>query len=192
MYLIVGLGNPKREYSGSRHNIGFQVIEALSRRIKAGAPVKKHRSLLAVAEYNGQQVMLAQPQTYMNRSGLAVCELMQTYRFDLSRLLVVYDELDLPPGLIRLRQQGGAAGHRGLQSIINALGTENFPRLRIGIGKPLSPVERANYVLQPPEGADREQIGPAIERAVDAVLVFISEGLEKAMNDFNRSLPAPD
>ncbi len=191
MHLIVGLGNPKKEYFGSRHNIGFQVVEALSRRLKTGTPVYKHRALLAFADYNRQRVMLAQPLTYMNRSGLAVYELVRCHQIEFSELLVIYDDLDLPPGSIRLRKKGGGAGHRGVQSIINALGTESFPRMRIGIGKPPPMMETAEYVLQPVEGPDLNLIKPAIDRAVEAVLVFISNGLEKAMNDYNQGLLSP-
>ncbi len=186
MHLIVGLGNPKKEYFGSRHNIGYQVVEALSCHLKTGKPVQKHRSLLAVAEYSGQKLMLAQPLTYMNRSGLAVYELMRNYHFSLSELLVIYDDLDLPPGSIRLRKKGGGAGHRGIQSIINALNTEDFPRLRIGIGKPPPWMETTEYVLQPLEGTDSDLIKPALDRALEAVLVFIKDGLEAAMNKYNQ------
>lgn len=191
MFLIIGLGNPKNIYTGSRHNIGFRVVEVLSRRLKAGPPVMKHRSLLVEAEHDGQKLVLAQPLTYMNRSGLAVNELVSNYSLDLSRIMVVYDDLDLPPGSIRLRKRGGGAGHRGVESIIVALGTEAFPRLRVGIGKPPPGIEAADYVLQPLEGEARQLIETALERAVEAVLLFISSGIETAMNEFNRDLPSP-
>lgn len=191
MFLIIGLGNPKKVYTGSRHNVGFQVVEALSRRLKTGAPVTKHRSLLFESEYGDQKLVLAQPLTYMNRSGLAVNELVAKYRLELSKILVIYDDLDLPPGSIRLRKQGGAAGHRGVESIIEALGTEAFPRLRVGIGKPPPGIEAADYVLQPLEEEAWKLIEPALDRAVEAVLVFVSSGLETAMNEFNRDLSSP-
>jgi len=188
MYLIVGLGNPKKEYVGSRHNLGFRVIETLSRHLKSGKPVQKHRALLASAEYEDQKILLAQPLTYMNRSGLAVNEIMRNYQLYPEKLLVIYDDLDLPPGSMRLRKKGSGAGHRGVQSIINSLGTNDFPRLRLGIGKPPPGMETADYVLQPVEGHDRELIEPAIKRAMEAVLVFVSDGLETAMNNFNQGL----
>ncbi len=191
MNLIVGLGNPKKQYSGTRHNLGFQVVEKLASRLKSAAPVSKHRSLLAEAEYSGRKLLLAQPLTYMNRSGLAVKEIISGYNLDLDGIMVVYDDLDLPPGMIRLRQKGGGAGHRGVQSIIDALGTEEFPRLRIGIGKPPPGMEASDYVLQPLEGEDRDLIEPALEKAAEAVLSFVSEGLEAAMNNFNRGLSSP-
>ncbi len=188
MYLIVGLGNPKKRYSDTRHNLGFQVVEALSRRLKSNAPVTRHRSLLAEADYSGKKLLLAQPLTYMNRSGLAVYEIIRNYRLEPDGIMVICDDLDLPPGTIRLRKKGGGAGHRGVQSIIDALGTEEFPRLRIGIGRPPPGVEASDYVLQPLEGEDRELIEPALERAAEAVLVFVGEGLETAMNNYNRGL----
>ncbi len=188
MYLVVGLGNPKKQYSGTRHNLGFQVVEALARRLQAGSPVSRHRSLLAEAEYSGSKFLLAQPLTYMNRSGLAVKEIVRSYQLELDRILVIYDDLDLLPGTIRLRKKGGGAGHRGIQSIIDALGSEEFPRLRIGIGKPPPEVEASDYVLEPLAGEEREVLEPALDKAVEAVLVFVSEGLEAAMNNYNRGL----
>ncbi len=185
LYLIVGLGNPKNKYSGTRHNLGFQVVETLARRLKSGAPVSRHWSLLAEAEYQGSKLLLAQPLTYMNRSGLAVNEIVRNYHLDLDQILVIYDDLDLSPGTIRLRKKGGGAGHRGVQSIIDAMGTEDFPRLRIGIGKPPPGVEASEYVLRPLTGEDREQIEPALDKAVEAALVFVAEGLETAMNNYN-------
>lgn len=186
MYLIVGLGNPGKEYTGSRHNLGFQVVEALSRRLKSAKTVQKHWSLCAVAKYKDKQVVLAQPLTYMNLSGRAVTELLRNNHIDLSALLVIYDDLDLPPGMIRLRQKGGSAGHRGIQSIIENLGTNEFPRLRIGIGKPPEKTEGSDYVLEPVEPEDSILIDEAIARAVEAALLFIDEGLEAAMNIFNQ------
>ncbi len=185
MYLIVGLGNPGKEYTGSRHNLGYQVVEALSRRLKTTKPVQKHWSLCVAVEYKGKQVMLVQPLTYMNRSGQAVIELLRNNKIDLANLLIIYDDLDLPPGTIRLRQKGGSAGHRGIQSIIDTLDTTEFPRLRIGIGKPPVEMEGSDYVLQPFESQDSVLIGEAVTRAVEAALLFIDEGLDAAMNVYN-------
>ncbi|MFO7952817.1 MAG: aminoacyl-tRNA hydrolase [Bacillota bacterium] len=192
MHLIVGLGNPKKEYFGSRHNLGFQVVEALAHRLDANPPRQKHRSLVAEVSYSGHNLVLAQPLTYMNRSGLAVHELVKNYRIDLEKLLIIYDDLDLPPGTIRLRKKGSGAGHRGVQSIINALGTEAFPRLRMGIGKPPPWMETADYVLQPLEPPDSELINEAKDRAVEAILAFVKNGLETAMNNYNQGLPSAE
>lgn len=190
MYLIVGLGNPKKEYLNSRHNLGFQVIEALASKLKSEVPFQKFRSLVVATNYDQQEIILARPLTYMNRSGTAVNELMKNYHIDLSKLLVIYDDLDLSPGIIRLRKKGSGAGHRGVQSIIDSLGTKDFPRLRMGIGKPPPWISTADYVLQPVESKDRELLDGAKERAVEAVLVFVKDGLETAMNNFNQGLPS--
>ncbi len=192
MYLIVGLGNPKKDYSGSRHNLGFQVVEAVSHRLQAGKPDQRYRSLVAGARYKGREIILAQPLTYMNRSGLAVNELLRNYPVDLEELMVVYDDLDLPPGVIRLRKKGSGAGHRGVQSIIDALGTSAFPRLRVGIGKPPPWMSTADYVLQPVEPPDSELLAGAKEQAVEAILAFVESGLENAMNNFNQGLPSSE
>ncbi len=192
MNLVVGLGNPGQQYAGSRHNLGYQVVRTLSLRLQTGKPAQKHRSLLAVAEYKAKQVILAQPLTYMNRSGLAVIELLQNYHIDLPEMLIICDDLDLPPGVIRLRKKGGSAGHRGIQSIIDTLGTADFPRLRIGVGKPPPLMEGSDYVLQPINQQELDLINGALERAVEAVLFFISEGLEAAMNIYNQGLPSSD
>ena len=192
MKLIVGLGNPGEQYAGTRHNLGYRVIRVLSRRMETGKPVQKHRALLAVGEYKATEVMLVQPLTYMNRSGLAVKEILKNYHIELSDTLIVFDDLDLPPGNIRLRSKGGSAGHRGIQSIIDVLGTSDFPRLRIGIGKPPDYMEAADYVLQQIGEPDRGLIDDALERAADAALLFISEGLEAAGNAYNRGLTSSD
>lgn len=192
MHLIVGLGNPGEEYEGSRHNLGFRVVEALSRRLQAGKPIQRHKSLYTVTKYQTKQVILAQPLTYMNRSGLAVNALMKNFKLDPADLLIIFDDLDLPPGTIRLRKKGGSAGHRGIESIISVLGSANFPRLRIGIGKPPSFIDGAEYVLQKIDLSEQEMIGEAVDRAVEAALLFICDGLEAAMNIYNQGLSYPD
>ncbi len=185
MHLIVGLGNPLKMYKGSRHNLGFVVVDKLAGVLQSENPSQKHHSLFTVTSYQGKKVILAQPLTYMNRSGLAVSELLSYYKINPEQLLVIYDDLDLPPGSIRLKGRGGSAGHRGLQSIINSLGSSEFPRLRIGIGKPPPFMETPNYVLQPISGPDKELIESALERSVDAALAFVRDGLEMAMNLYN-------
>ena len=187
MYLIVGLGNPGKDYAGSRHNLGFQVVEALSKQINAARPKQKHWSLIADTAYKSRKVMLAQPLTYVNLSGRAVKELVRYYRVDIGRLLVIYDDLDLPAGVIRLRGRGGSAGHRGIQSIIDALGTSEFPRLRIGIGRAPEGLEPADYVLIPVEGQDKTLLEQAVERSANATLLFVERGLEAAMNIYNNN-----
>lgn len=192
MYLIVGLGNPGSQYEGSRHNLGFKVVEALARRLESSKPTVRHRSLCAMVAYRQRPVLLAQPLTYMNLSGRAVNDLVRDYDVDLSEMLVIYDDLDLPPGMIRLRQRGGSAGHRGLQSILDSLGTDRFARLRIGIGRAPGGIDAAAYVLMPILEADRILLDTAVASAVEAALQFVADGLETAMNHFNRSSAAPE
>ncbi len=187
MHLIVGLGNPGKAYAGSRHNLGFRVVEALSRRLQSPQPTTKHRSLYTFSEHDSHQLILAQPLTYMNLSGRAVKELVNNYHLDLVNLLVIYDDLDLPPGVIRLRQRGGSAGHRGLQSVINELGTDLFARLRIGIGKAPDGMETAEYVTGPLDEPERSVLADAVVRAVEATLLFVSEGPLVVMNSYNQA-----
>ena len=186
MYLIVGLGNPGKAYAGSRHNLCFQVVEALSRELKSSRPAAKHRSLCALTEYSGKQLLLVQPLTYMNLSGRAVNELVSNYQVMLENLLIIYDDLDLTPGVIRLRQRGGSAGHRGLQSIIDYLGTDQFARLRIGIGKAPDGLDTAAYVTGSVDEPDRSLLVAAVDRAVEAVLMFVGEGPLAVMNSYNQ------
>ncbi|MDY6826274.1 MAG: aminoacyl-tRNA hydrolase [Bacillota bacterium] len=189
MNLIVGLGNPGKKYAGTRHNLGFQVIEALSHRLNSGKPVQKYHSLYVLTRHENVEVALAQPLTYMNLSGKAVIELVANLHIELPDLMIVCDDLDLPPGAIRLRKKGGSSGHRGLQSIIDALGTTEFCRLRIGIGKPSGEIDSSEYVLEPPEDYDKILLGDAIDRAAEAVLCYIEDDIEKAMNIYNKGLP---
>ena len=192
MPLIVGLGNPGKEYAGSRHNLGFQVVEALSRRLNTGRPVMKHRSLQVLASHGDNDVVLAQPLTYMNRSGLAVRELLGNYHLSPAELLAVYDDLDLPPGTIRLRKNGGSAGHRGIQSIIDFLGTDEFSRLRIGIGRPPEGMDTPDFVLMRIEEQWEPIFNQAIQTAIEAILLYLDEGIESAMNRYNRRIAEAD
>lgn len=185
MYLIVGLGNPGKRYEGSRHNLGFQVVERLSRLLEAGRPSCKFETLVADARYKNNKVLLAQPLTYMNLSGRAVKTLVNYYKIASEKLIVIYDDLDLPPGVIRLRQKGGSGGHRGLESIIAALGTSVFPRLRIGIGSAPGFMETADYVLCAPRGEEQKVLEEAAKLAAEAALCFVAQGLEAAMNKYN-------
>jgi len=181
----VGLGNPGERYSGSRHNMGFRVVEALSRHWRSGRPDYLRWSMCAAAEYGGRKVLLVQPLTFMNRSGLAVEELFSRFSAEPENLIVIHDEMDLPPGVLRLKKGGGAAGHRGVQSIIDTLGTADFIRLRMGIGKAPPGEEGADYVLGRFAPEEEELMEAAVNRAVQALATLLEEGLESAMNKFN-------
>ncbi len=161
------------------------MVEAFSRQINAEKPFHLRYSLCVAAGHRLQRVLLVQPLTYMNLSGRAAAELLQRYHLEPGQMVLVYDDLDLPPGRIRLRSGGGSAGHRGVQSVIDATGTSEFLRLRIGIGKPLCG-EAADYVLEVPPPAEQRLLDRAVERAVESLTVLIDAGLEEAMNRFNQ------
>jgi peptidyl-tRNA hydrolase, PTH1 family len=185
-YLIVGLGNPGREYRSSRHNAGFMVVDRMASRLDVAFSRLESRALVTKAQYQDQPLILAKPQTFMNLSGQAVASLVRFYKIDpASRLLVIYDEVDLPLGTLRLRPAGGSAGHKGMSSIIERLNTQDFTRLRVGIGHPPGRKEAASHVLEDFSRAEVELLPEVLDRASDATLSFISEGIESAMNRFN-------
>jgi PTH1 family peptidyl-tRNA hydrolase len=184
-YLIAGLGNPGRDYEHNRHNVGFMLLNRLALKLGESFTKVESKALVAKAVYQGERVILIKPQTYMNGSGVAVSSLLRFYKVPLENLLVVYDDVDLPLGTLRIRPMGGSAGQKGMQSIIERLGTDIFPRLRIGTGRPPGRMEAADYVLQdfPPD--DAVLVAETLDRAVDAVLAFLQEGLDRAMNSYN-------
>ncbi len=184
-YLIVGLGNPGRQYRTNRHNVGFLLLDALANRLDTSFSRLESKALVTRAEYNSSRVILAKPQTYMNLSGQAVGALVRFYKIPTGNLLVAYDEVDLPFGSLRIRPTGGSAGHKGMAAIIERLGTQEFPRLRIGIGRPPGRMEAADYVLQDFSKDEKEELASILDRAADAVLTFVSQGVEAAMNKFN-------
>ena len=191
--LIVGLGNPGSQYAGNRHNVGFWTVNRLSRRM--GITAEKHGKLASISEgsYGGRPLVLAKPRTFMNNSGDAVAELARRYKLRPDQVLIVYDDLDLPVGRVRLRARGSHGGNNGLKSIVARLGSQEFPRIRIGIGRPLAageptwdPEHVANHVLSDPTRAERELLDAAVERVQEAILCILDVGIETAMNTFNR------
>lgn len=184
-YLITGLGNPGREYRDTRHNVGFMLLDRLAERFKLRFTRLESQALVTKAEYEGKRLVLAKPQTFMNLSGRPVGALIRFYKIPHSNLLVVYDDVDLPFGTLRMRPGGGSAGQKGMGSIIERLGSDAFPRLRIGIGRPPGRMEAADYVLQEFSKAEKEQALIILDRAVEAVLTFVSTGIDQAMNQFN-------
>lgn len=183
--LIVGLGNPGRKYAQHRHNIGFQIVEALAEAHGLAFDKFQHRARVAVGQIRDQKVVLARPLTYMNLSGTSVGPLVREYKVPLDRMLVVYDDLDLPLGVLRLRPKGGSGGHRGMRSIIQHLGTEDFPRLRVGIGRPPAGQDPADYVLSPFAEDELPVVVRVREQAVAAIECWVEEGLDAAMSRFN-------
>lgn len=181
-YLVVGLGNPGREYRDTRHNIGFMVIDQLCKEMGVSMTRVQSRALVAVGKLEGQKVILAKPQTFMNLSGQAVGGLMRFYKTPLDQVMVAHDDLDLPLGTLRLRPGGGSAGQKGMELIIRHLSTQNFARLRMGIDRPPGQMEPAAYVLQHFTRAEQDVVGLVLDRAVAAVRTFVREGLDAAMN----------
>ena len=172
-FLLVGLGNPGREYRANRHNLGFMTIDQLSSALDTRLSRVQSKALIGIGALHENKVVLAKPQTFMNLSGQAVSSLLRFYKIPLERLLVIHDELDLPLGTLRLRPGGGSAGNRGLASIIQLLGTQEFPRLRIGIGHPPGQMSGADYVLQNFPAAEQELLEMVLKRAVEAAQAFV-------------------
>lgn len=186
MRLIVGLGNPGPAYAGTRHNVGFRVVEALA----AGAGLRFRRqgeASCARGRLSGQAVTLAKPQTYMNRSGPVVVALIGDLGLDLNDVIVVHDDLDLALGRVRIKSRGGPGGHNGVLSLIDALGADRFARVKIGVGRPPAGDDPADYVLSPVPPGERSVLDDAVRRAVEAVECWIAEGVMTAMNRFNPS-----
>lgn len=184
-YLIIGLGNPGREYRETRHNIGFMLLDRLAVKLNARFTRLQSKALIASTAYQERKVILAKPQTFMNLSGQSAQGLVHFYKIPLDRLLVAHDDLDLPPGTIRIRPDGGSAGQRGMGSILERFGTDKFPRLRMGIGRPPGRMSGPDFVLQDFSNGEMTLVSETLNRAVEAVLCFITDGLESAMNKFN-------
>jgi PTH1 family peptidyl-tRNA hydrolase len=185
MYLIVGLGNPGPEYAETRHNLGFRVIDELARRLGLASFKVKCRSFIAESRVQDRKVILAQPQTFMNNSGIAVRGLLDWFKVPPAGIILIYDDVDLEAGQIRVREKGGAGGHHGVESVIAAAGTD-FARVRIGIGRESLTADVTDYVLQKVPAAQREALDQAVIAASDAVEHIITQGLSSAMNRFNQ------
>ncbi|NVJ18948.1 aminoacyl-tRNA hydrolase [Myxococcus sp. AM010] len=189
MKLIVGLGNPGREYERHRHNIGFMVVEALLSRARAALNQEKFAARVGQGTLAGERVLFVEPQTFMNLSGRSVAEAARFFKVPVADVLVIHDELDLPLGRLQLKAGGGSGGHNGLKSIVSSLGDEGFIRLRFGIGKPEGPNARervAGYVLSNFDDGERRELEALIDRAMDMTELWLREGLSVAMNRFNR------
>ncbi len=186
MKMIVGLGNPGQKYHQTRHNIGFIAIDELVHRHNLPLSNKKFNSVYATGLINGEKVILVKPITFMNLSGEAVRPLMDYYNVDLEDLVVIYDDLDLPAGKVRLREKGGHGGHNGIRSLIAHLGTKEFKRIRLGIGRPVSQQPVVDYVLQRFHKEEVPDIVDSVKKAADATETWLKEPFLNVMNDFNR------
>lgn len=184
-FLLIGLGNPGREYANTRHNFGFMLIDRLAVRLGARGMKVQSKAIVMDAQYEDHKLILAKPQTYMNLSGQSVQGLAHFYKIPFSNVMILSDDLDIPFGTIRIRASGGPGGQRGLSSILEQLGTKEVPRLRLGIGRPPGRMEPAYYVLQNFSKHDMQSLSEVLDRAADATLEFVRNGLNAAMNKFN-------
>lgn len=189
MKVIVGLGNPGGKYEGTRHNVGFEVLYELARKWQASGVTRAHEAEIAEVHVAGEKTLLVAPQTFMNLSGRSVGSLMKFYKVGLEDLLVISDDLNLPCGQLRLRASGSSGGQKGIRDIIAHLGTEDFPRLRVGIGRPPGRMDVSTFVLKRFLAEERETMDLTVRDAVDAVELWLREGVTAAMNKVNTKTP---
>jgi len=189
MYLIAGLGNPDKKYEHTRHNVGFDVIDELAEKYNISISEKKHKALLGKGVIEGQKVVLAKPQTYMNLSGESIVELVHYYKIDPeTEMIVIYDDISFAPGNLRIRQSGSAGGHNGIKNIIKCLGTQEFMRIKVGVGEKPKNWDLADFVLGHFSKEERENLEDAIGRAMEAVGYMINGDVAKAMNEYNKKV----
>ena len=187
MFIIAGLGNPDRQYEGTRHNVGFDVIDRLSDKYNIPVDVRKHRAFVGKGVIEGQKVILAKPQTYMNLSGESIRSLIDYYKIDEEHeLIVIYDDINLGVGQLRIREKGSAGGHNGIKNIIAHLGTQVFPRIRVGVGEKPAKYDLADYVLGHFSKAEKELMDEGYDNAVRAAGMILSGRIGDAMSEFNR------
>mgnify|MGYP000005729890 CR=1 FL=1 len=187
-YLLIGLGNPGREYQNNRHNFGFMLIDRLAVRLGARGLKVQSKAIVTSTTYEDRRLILAKPQTYMNLSGQSAQGLLNFYKLPMENMLIAHDDLDIPFGTIRMRPGGGPGGQRGVASTIERLGTKDFARLRLGIGRPPGRMDPSAYVLQDFSREEMKILSELLDRAADATLEFVVNGLDKAMNKYNGSM----
>ena len=185
MYLIVGLGNPEADYDKTRHNMGFHVINQLAKQYDISVSKKKFNSEYENAMIEGEKVILVKPQTFMNNSGEAVVQFVNFYKVDLENVIIVYDDVDIEPGKIRIRKSGSAGTHNGMKSIVHFLNNDKFPRIRVGIGKPEGYIDMIEHVIGPVSEEEQEILEKGTEKAKDAIVEILKNGIDNAMNQFN-------
>ncbi len=188
MYLIVGLGNPEEEYKRTRHNMGFDVVNEIASRYMVSLERKKFDAIYGEAIIEGQKVMLIKPQTYMNLSGVAVKQFVDFYKVPVEQVIVIYDDMDIEKGTMKIRKKGGAGSHNGMKSVISQIGSEGFPRIRIGIGAPLRPHDRMNYVLEKLSKEEYTILEQGIQKASMAIIDMLKSGIDHAMNQYNETI----
>lgn len=185
LFIVVGLGNPGEQYANNRHNIGFRVIDRISERLDIRLSRVQQKAIIGQGQISMGRVLLAKPQTYMNLSGQAVSGLVKFYKVPLENVIIIHDDLDLPLGTLRLRPTGGAGGQKGIHSIIERLGRQDFARLRLGIDRPPGRMKASSYVLQDFGRQEQELLNVILNEGADAVIAFMENGITEAMNQFN-------
>ena len=185
MYIIAGLGNPTKEYDKTRHNVGFEVIDKLADRYDIDVSERKHRAFCGRGVIEGQKVLLVKPQTFMNLSGESLRSVLDYYKVLPEELIVIYDDISLPPGQLRIRLKGSAGGHNGIKNIIAHLGTQEFPRIKVGVGEKPPRMDLKDYVLSRFSKGEQELMDEAFQEAAQAVVMMLGEGADRAMNHFN-------
>lgn len=185
MYLIVGLGNPEEEYGQTRHNMGFNTINKIAERYNIKLNKNKFHGIYENTIIEKQKVILLKPQTYMNLSGISIKEIIDFYKIEEKNILVIYDDMDIEPGKIKIRKKGSAGGHNGIKSIIDNIGTEEFNRIRIGIGRPTHEQDKINYVIGRIPDEEKEKLEEGVVKATEATIEILKNGIDIAMNKFN-------
>ena len=185
MYLIAGLGNPTKEYDKTRHNVGFSVIDVLADRYRIDISEKKHKALCGRGVIEGQKVLLLKPQTFMNLSGESIRAAADYYKIEPEEMIVIYDDISLDPGQLRIRLKGSAGGHNGIRNIIANLGTQDFPRIKVGVGAKPPRMDLADYVLSRFGAGEQKLMEEAFGEAAEAAVMMMTDGAERAMNHFN-------
>lgn len=192
MIIIAGLGNPGREYASTRHNVGFDVIDVLAERYNIRMNKLKFKGVTGEGTIDGKKVLLLKPSTYMNNSGISIREAVSFYKVEMKDLLIIYDDIDIDFGTIRIRKKGSAGSHNGMKSIIYHLTDDSFPRIKIGIGKKPEGYDLADFVLSKFSQDERKIIDETIRKASDATEAFVKDGIDNCMNNFNTKTPAQD
>lgn len=185
MYIIAGLGNPEIKYNNTRHNIGFRMIDELADRHRISIDTRKHKGLIGKGTIDGEKVVLVKPMTYMNLSGECIREVVSYYKADVTDVIILFDDISLDVGKLRIRQKGSAGGHNGIKSIIACLGSDEFMRVKFGVGDKPRGMDLANYVLGHFTAAENEVINDSVGRACEAVECIVNEGCSVAMNKYN-------
>lgn len=185
MYLIVGLGNPEEDYSNTRHNMGFDTINEISKRYNINITKRKFKGLYEICNIEGKKVILLKPQTFMNLSGESIKEIVEYYNISIENIIVIYDDMDIEKGSIKIRKKGGPGSHNGMKSIVENLGSKDFTRIRIGIGKPENEFDKINYVIGHVGKEEMEILKEGVKKAADAVIEILKSDVDTAMNKFN-------